>query len=375
MKVPFVDLAAGVRPDREAYLAAITAILDSGGFVGGPPVAELEADFAAHAGVAHAISVSTGTEALVLALRALGVGAGDEVLTAANSFFATGEAIALVGATPVLCDVDDATLTLDVADAARRVTARTKAIVPVHLFGQIADMAGVLGLARDRGLLVLEDSAQAHGATRVAPDGTVWKAGAIGDAAAFSFYPTKNLGAFGEGGIITTRRDDVAARVKVLRDHGQTSRHLHVEIGTNARLNAIQCACLTIALRRLDERNAARRRAAAAYRARLADVAGVRLVAEAAGATPVYHLMIVRVDAARRDAIRDRMAADGIATAIHYPTPIHLQPAFAHLGQGKGSCPVAERAVGEMISLPMFPELTDAQIDAVVASLRRALAG
>ena len=373
MKVPFVDLAAGARPDRDAYIAAMTAVIDSGGFVGGAAVTDFEAAFARHVGVDHAIAVGTGTDALLLALRAMGVGAGDEVITAANSFYATGEAIALAGATPVLADVDDATLLLDADDAARRVTKRTKVIIPVHLFGQVANMAPVLALAGAHGLQVLEDSAQAHGATRVGADGSTWKAGAVGAAGAFSFYPTKNLGAFGEGGAITTSDAGIAERVRVLRDHGQTARHHHVEVGYNARLNAISCACLSISLARLDERNLARRALAAAYRERLAEVPGLRLVAEARGATPVYHLMIVRVDAARRDAIRDRMGADGVATAIHYPRPIHLQPAFAHLGQGPGSCPIAERAADEMISLPMFPQLTIEQVDHVAASLRRAL--
>lgn len=374
MKVPFVDLAAGVKPDREQYLAAIAAILDTGAFVGGAAVTDFEAAFARHAGAEHAIAVGTGTDALLLALRAMGVGPGDEVITAANSFYATGEAIALAGATPVLADVDDGTLLLDVADAARRVTKKTRAIIPVHLFGQVADVGAVQALADAHGLAVLEDAAQAHGATRAAPGGGTWRAGSAAAAAAFSFYPTKNLGAFGEGGAITTRDAGVAERVRVLRDHGQTTRHNHVEVGYNARLNAVSCACLAISLARLDERNRARRALAAAYREHLSGVAGLRFVDEADGSTPVYHLMIVRVDAARRDAVRDRLAADGVATAIHYPRPIHLQPSFAHLGQGKGSCPVAERAADEMISLPMFPELTLAQVEHVSASLRRALA-
>ncbi len=374
MKVPFVDLAAGVRPDRDAYLAAITAILDTGAFVGGAAVTDFEAAFARHVGVDHAVSVASGTDALLLALRALDVGPGDEVITAANSFWATGEAIALAGAIPVLADVDDAALLIDPADVARRMGKRTKAIIPVHLFGQLADVEAIRRLTSGTDVRVLEDSAQAHGATRADSEGTTWKAGAWGDAAAFSFYPTKNLGAFGEGGAITTRSAAAGERVRVLRDHGQTGRHNHTEVGYNARLNAVSCACLSISLERLDERNRARRALAAAYRERLADVAGVRFIAEAPGSTPVYHLMVVRVDAARRDGVRDRMAADGVATAIHYPRPIHLQPAFAHLGQGPGSCPVAERAADAMISLPMFPELTIAQVDAVAASLRRALA-
>jgi len=371
--VPFVDLPALLRPSRAEYVAALERALDTGGFVGGPAVAEFEAAFARFCDAPHAVAVCTGTDALVLALRALGVGPGDEVITAANSFFATAEAISHAGATPVLADVDDATLLLDAGDAARRVTPRTRCIIPVHLFGQIADMAAIGALAAAHRLHVVEDAAQAHGATRRGPGGETWRAGAIADVAAFSFYPTKNLGALGEGGAVTTRDAAVAEAVRRLRDHGQAGRHDHVDIGHNARLDALQCAWLSISLARLDAGNAARRRLAAHYRARLGELRGVRLVAEPAGSAPVYHLMAIRVDAARRDAIRDRLAADGIATAIHYPRPIHLQRAYAHLGQGPGSCPVTERAADEMISLPMYPDLTEAQVDRVVDALAVAL--
>ena len=373
MTVPFVDLAALIRPSRADYLAAFERVLDTGGFVGGPAVAAFEAAFAAYCGAPHAIAVRTGTDALVLALRALGIGAGDEVITAANSFFATAEAISHAGATPVLADVDDQALLLDPADVARRVTPRTRGVIAVHLFGQIADMAALGAVAEAHRLHVVEDSAQAHGATRRAPDGADGRAGAIAPIAAFSFYPTKNLGALGEGGAVTTQDGELAELVRRLRDHGQDGRHDHVEVGYNARLDALQCACLSVSLGRLDAGNAARRRLAAHYRARLAALPGVRLIAEPAGSAPVYHLMVIRVDAARRDAIRDRLAAAGIATAIHYPRPIHLQRAYAHLGQGPGSCPVAERAAAEMISLPMFPDLTIAQVDRVVDALRAAL--
>jgi dTDP-4-amino-4,6-dideoxygalactose transaminase len=371
--VPFVDLAALVRPSRAEYLAAFERVLDTGGFVGGPAVAEFEAAFAAYCGAPHAIAVRTGTDALVLALRALGIGAGDEVITAANSFFATAEAISHAGATPVLADVDDHALLLDPADVARRVTPRTRGVIAVHLFGQVADMAALGAVAEAHRLHVVEDSAQAHGATRRGPGGADLRAGAIAAAAAFSFYPTKNLGALGEGGAITTRDAAVAERVRRLRDHGQAGRHDHVDVGYNARLDALQCAWLSVSLGRLDAGNAARRRLAAHYRARLAALPGVRLIAEPAGSAPVYHLMVIRVDAARRDAIRDRLAAAGIATAIHYPRPIHLQRAYAHLGQGPGSCPVAELAAAEMISLPMFPDLTIAQVDRVVDAVGAAL--
>ena len=368
IKVPFVDLVTWLRPSREEYLAAFANVIDTGTFIGGPQVGEFEAAFARYTGAPHAVAVKTGTDALLLGLRALGVGPGDEVITAANSFFATAEAISHAGAVPVLADVDDQTLLIDVADVKRRITKKTRCIIPVHLFGQIGDLPAIL----DLGLKVIEDSAQAHGATRGRGVGTM-RAGSIADLAAFSFYPTKNLGALGEGGAITARDPQIAERVRSLRDHGQAGRHDHAVIGYNARLDSLQCACLSITLQRLDGANAARRKLAARYREQLANVAGVQLVAEAPDSSPVYHLMIVRVAAPRRDAIRDALSKAGIATAIHYPTPIHLQRAYAHLGQGPGSCPIAERAAQEMISLPMFPDLTVEQVDHVAMSLAAAL--
>ncbi len=367
-KVPFVDLVAWAKPSREEYLAAFAKIIDTGAYVGGPQVGSFEAAFAQFCGASGAATVKTGTDALLLALRALGVKPGDEVITAANSFFATGEAIALAGATPVLADVDDETLLIDLDDAAKRVSKKTKCIIPVHLFGQLADMDKVHALARSTGMRVLEDSAQAHGATR----GT-WRAGSSADAAAFSFYPTKNLGALGEGGAVTSNNASVIDEVKRLRDHGQAGRHDHVEVAYNARLDSVQCACLEISLGRLPGANDARRALAAHYRQRLTGKSGVRLVAEAPGSKPVYHLMIVRVDAGKRDAIRNAMSDQGVATAIHYPTPIHLQKAFAHLGQGAGSCPIVERSVREMISLPMFPDMTVEQVDRVCDVLLAAI--
>ncbi len=364
MKVPFVDLAALVAPDRATYLEAFGKLLDTGGFIGGAAVTDFEAAFARHAGAAHACAVKTGTDALLLALRALGVGPGDEVITAPNSFFATAEATSLAGATPVFADVDDGTLLIDPTEVARRITPRTKAIVPVHLFGQLADVPAL----RQLGVPILEDAAQAHGATRGAG-----RAGSWGDVAAFSFYPTKNLGALGEGGCITTSDKAIVERARRLRDHGQADRHDHVEIGYNARLDAIQCAGLAISLRRLDAGNARRREHADRYRAGLAEVAGVRLIDAAPGSQPVYHLMVIRVAAARRDAIRGQLATAGVATAVHYPTPIHRQRAYAHLGLAAGSYPIAEGAAAEMISLPMYPDLGEAAVDHVVASLIRAL--
>lgn len=366
MKVPFVDLIAGIKPHRDEYMAALAEIVDSAYFAGGPAVDAFERAFAEYCGVEHAVAVSSGTDALILALRALGVGPGDEVITAPNSFFATAEAISLVGATPVFADVDDETLTLDADQVAGAITDKTKVIAPVHLFGQIANVEPLEALARDRGLLLLEDSAQAHGASR---NGR--RAGAIGHAAGFSFYPAKNLGAFGEGGAITTGSAEVAALARALRDHGQEGKHNHVHIGYNARLPSLLCAALSVRLRHLDAYTDGRRRAAARYRELLADVPGVRVVSVDPAGEPVYHLFVVRV--ANRDAVANALGEVGVATAVHYPTPIHLQPAYRHLELGPGSFPIAERAAGEILSLPMYPELTDAQIEHVVGSLRAAV--
>ena len=368
MTVPFVDLQAGVAAHRDEYLERITQVIDSAYFVGAPVVAELEQAFAEYCGAAHCVSVATGTDALVVALRAMDVGPGDEVITAPNSFFATAAAISLVGATPVFADVRDDTLLIDPDAIAAKVTKRTKVLAPVHLFGQMADMEAIERIAAAHGLVVLEDSAQAHGAVR-----NRRRAGSIGAAAGFSFYPAKNMGAFGEGGAITTGSADIAARCRRLRDHGQDGKHNHTEVGYNARLASIQCAALTVRLRYMNDATAGRRRAAAAYTERLADMQGVRLVREDPAGEAVYHLYVVRVEADRRDAVCTSLAADGVATAIHYPIPIHLQPAYASLGHKLGDFPVAEAAGREMISLPMYPELSTEAVEHVVASLRRAL--
>jgi len=366
VKVPFVDLRAGVQAHRDEYLQALTEVVDSAYFAGGPQVAAFEGEFADYCGTEHAVAVSTGTDALVLALRALGVGPGDEVITAPNSFFATAEAISHVGATPVFADVSDDTLLIDPARVKEAISERTKAVVPVHLFGQVADMPDIAALCKEHGLALLEDSAQAHGATRRGK-----RAGSIGDAAAFSFYPAKNLGAFGEGGAVTTNSGEVATELRQLRDHGQAKKHEHRLIGYNARLPAILCAALRVSLRYLDGANDGRRRAAARYQEQLAGTDGVRLIDVADASEPVYHLFVVRV--AGRDQVAARLAESGVASAVHYPTPIHLQPAYRELGQIRGSYPVAEAACDEILSLPMYPEITDEAVDLVCKALREAV--
>ena len=362
-RIPLVDVAAGVRPIREELLQAIARVVDSGHFAGGPAVAEFERAFGAYVGVPEAIAVSTGTDALCLSLRALGIGPGDEVITAPNSFFATAEAISLAGATPVFADVREDTLTIDPAEVARKRTPRTRAVVPVHLFGQCADVEALARL----GLPILEDACQAHGATRHGR-----RAGALGDLGAFSFYPTKNLGALGEGGCVTTGSRALAARLRALRDHGQRQKNRHDDIGTNGRLDAVQCACLSVRLRHLDAGIAARRRLAEIYRTALEGARGVRLVPEDEGNVAVYHLLVARVEDRAR--VQARLAEEGIDTAVHYPTPIHLQPAYAALGLGPGSFPIAERAAAEILSLPLYPELAPEDAERVARALRKAVA-
>jgi dTDP-4-amino-4,6-dideoxygalactose transaminase len=363
-RIPFVDLAAGVKPLRAQLLGAITAVLDSAHYVGGPPVAAFEQELAAVCGVAHAVAVKTGTDALLLALRALGVGPGDEVITAPNSFFATAEAIALVGATPVFADVDDRTLLIAPAAVARALSPRTRAIIPVHLYGQCADVDAIRAAAP--GVAIVEDSCQAHGASY---NGR--RAGSLGELAAFSFYPTKNLGALGEGGAITTADPALATKLRALRDHGQIEKHVHQVIGYNARLDALQCAVLSVKLRHLDEAARARRGLAGAYHEALAHVAKLRFVELAATNSHVYHLLVVRVP--ERERVRAQLAEAGIDTAIHYPTPIHLQPAFASLGLRAGSFPVSERAAGEILSLPLYPELPLSSVARVAETLAKIL--
>ena len=363
MKVPFFDLQAGLAPVQELMISAVRDIMRSGRFIGGDAVSELETKFAAACGTEHAVAVSSGTDALVLMLRAFDIGGGDEVITAPNSFFATAEAIALVGATPRFADVCRDSLTLDPEAVKQVIGPKTRAILPVHLYGQCADISRLAHVAAEHNVLLLEDAAQAHGAAHKQR-----RAGSLGSAAAFSFYPSKNLGAPGEGGAVTTNDPDIASRLRALRDHGQRHKHVHEEIGYNARLNAIQCACLSIRLDTLEQSNAGRKRAAAWYRSHLDNVDGIELVAEHPDNECVYHLFVVRV--ANRDAVMQALREKQIDTAIHYPTPIHLQPAFRGLTLSAGSFPIAEEAAERIVSLPMYPEITEDAVAYVASQLQ-----
>ena len=363
MTVPFLDLHRLHAESRDDLLAAFARVLDSGGFVQGAEVAALESEFGAQYGANHALAVNNGTSALHLALLACGVLPGDEVITVANTFIATAEAILMAGATPVFADIEPGGFNMDPADFERRITPRTKAVIPVHLYGQIADIGAIMPIARKHGLKVVEDACQAHGAIR---DGV--RAGLFGDAGCLSFYPTKNVGTVGEGGMVLTHDPEIAERVRMLRDHGQSGRHNHVLAGFNCRIPELQAAALRVLLPHLDRWNSGRIIAARLYGEALAEGSGVSLPEIDGSGSHVYHLFVIR--SAEREMMRAHLGERSVATAIHYPTPIHLQPAFSEFGGGRGSLPRTEAAVAEILSLPMNPLITPGEIEAVAAGIR-----
>ncbi|HVU32365.1 MAG TPA: DegT/DnrJ/EryC1/StrS family aminotransferase [Opitutaceae bacterium] len=364
--VPFLDLRAQHDPLRAELLAAIEQVIDSSAFAGGSFVAKFEEDFAAFCRTRHAIGVGNGTDALWFALLALGVGPGDEVITVPATFMATAEAISFCGARPVFVDIDEKTYTMNPELIEQSITPRTKAIIPVHLYGQMADMDPIMEIAHRHRLAVVEDACQAHGAEYKGR-----RAGSIGHAGCFSFYPGKNLGALGEAGGVVTNDRTLAEKIKVLRDHGQETKYHHSVIGWNGRMDGIQGAALRIKLRSLDAGNAARRVHARQYDELLADVEGVTTPAVAANNVSVYHIYPIRVPA--RDEVLQALVQRGIGCGIHYPKPVHLQKAYEHLGYGPGSFPVTERCANEVLSLPMFPELKPAQVEIVVRELKSVL--
>ncbi len=359
MRVPFLDLNAHHRAIQDEILAAIREVIESGAFASGPFVAKFEEDFAAYCHTRFAAGVGSGTDALWLALVACGIGAGDEVITVPNSFLATAEAISFSGAAPVFVDVTPRTYTMDPELLEAAITPRTKAIIPVHLFGQMADMDRIMEIARRRKLVVIEDACQAHGAEYKAR-----RAGSIGHAGCFSFYPGKNLGAMGEAGAVVTNDPAIQEKIQLLRDHGQRAKYHHSHIGWNARMDGIQGAVLRVKLKALDGNNAARRSHARLYENHLGNRGDLITPKEAEYGTHVYHVYAVRVKG--RDQLQRALTDRGIASGIHYPIPIHLQEAYGHLKLGRGSFPVAERCAEEFLSLPMFPELTPEQIETVV---------
>ena len=363
MKVPFLDLNAHHAPHFEEFETAIRSVIASGAFAGGPFVAEFEKDFAAYCGTSHAIGMGHGTEALWLSLLACGVGQGDEVITSPGTFMATAEAISYCGARPVFVDVDETTYNIDPAQLEMALTEKTRAIMPVHLFGQMADMDPILAFAKKHELHVIEDACQAHGATYKGR-----RAGSMGDAGCFSFYPGKNLGAFGEAGAVVTNSEELTRNLQMLRDHGQSRKYQHAKIGWNARMDGIQGAVLKIKLRHLEAANARRREHAACYRELLSGVEEIVLPVEAWYSHHVYHIFAIRV--ANRDGLMKHFTDAGIGCGINYPTPVHLQEAYRDLGHREGDFPIAEKSANEFVSLPMYPELTKSQIKEVARQIK-----
>jgi len=361
--VPFLDLVAQHQPLEAELVEVFRRAVQKAAFVGGVEVESFEREFAEFVGAPQAVGVNSGTDGLRFAYQALGIKPGGEVITVSNTFIATTEAITQAGGAVRFVDVDENTMTLDPDHLAAAISPRTVGIVPVHLYGQSCDMDPILEIARRRDLWVVEDAAQAHGARyKERP------VGLMGSLAAWSFYPGKNLGSCGEGGAVTGSDAALLDAVRRLREHGQARKYFHDIEGYNGRLHAIQAGFLRVKLRRLADWNEGRRRAADSYRRVLADIPEIVLPVEAGYARHVYHLFVIRAE--RRDALQDHLTRLGIGTGLHYPLPLHLQKAYAHLGLSAGSLPVTERAAGSILSLPMFPELTDDQIDRVGQAIR-----
>ncbi len=362
-EIPFLDVGAGYRELQGELDAAVLGSLRSGWYILGAEVAAFEREFAVHVEAAHAVGVGNGLDALVLSLKACGIGAGDEVIVPSHTFIATWLAVSYAGATPVPVEVDPATGTLDPALIEAAITPRTKAVIPVHLYGQPADLDPILALARRHGLRVIEDAAQAHGARYKGR-----RIGAHGDLACWSFYPGKNLGAFGDGGAVTTNDPRLAERLCVLRNYGSSVKYVHDVKGLNSRLDPVQAAVLRVKLRRLDEWNAHRRRLAAIYCGCLAGIPGLELPQVPAYAEPAWHLFVVRTP--QRDALQAALQAQGIQTLIHYPVPPHLQGAYAEMGLNAGAFPVAETLASTVLSLPIGPHLAPEQAETAAAAIR-----
>ena len=361
--VPVLDLKAQHHRIARELEEAVGRVFESGRFIGGEDCDLFEKEFAGYCGVSHACGVANGTDALALALRAWGIGPGSEVVTVAFTFIGSGEAILLCGARPVFVDVDPTTFTMDAAQLEKAITPRTRLILPVHLYGHPAPMKEIMEIAARHELPVLEDAAQAHGAEL---DGR--RAGSLAHAACFSFYPSKNLGACGDAGMVVSDDGDFLARVRELANHGEVSKYQHRVAGTNSRLDALQAAILRVKLRHLDLWNRERRERVAAYGEALAGVAGVALPGERPGVRSAWHLYTVR--APERDRLKVELARKGIATAVHYPLPLHLQPAFATLGARPGDLPVSEQLSGEVLSLPLYPELPLETVGRIAAEVR-----
>ncbi|OGQ84988.1 MAG: erythromycin biosynthesis sensory transduction protein eryC1 [Deltaproteobacteria bacterium RIFOXYA12_FULL_58_15] len=363
MTVPFLDLPRMHQPLLDEIDAAISGLIAEARFIGGPAITAFEQAFARTCDVKGCVGVGNGTDALTLALKVLGIGPGDEVVVPAHTFIATAEAVSNVGATPRFVDIDEKTYTLDPKCLAAVDTTKVKAVMPVHLYGQPADLDPIMTMSKKHGWRVIEDCAQAHAARYGERT-----AGSMGDLAGFSFYPGKNLGAFGDGGAVVGNDLELLDRLRRVADHGRQTKQAHGEIGLNSRLDSIQAAVLGIKLKHLDDWNRRRARAASWYDERLAGISGLTVPYRAAGRTHIYHLYVVLVP--DRNALQSALNEVGIQSGIHYAIPLHLQPAYAHLGYAAGDFPVSERVTATCLSLPMFPDLEEAQVDQVATAIR-----
>jgi len=366
VKIPLVDLKAQYATIREEIREAVDEVLESTAFVGGPAIARFEQAFASFCGAGHGVATSSGTTALHLAYLASGVGPGDEVIVPGHTFIATAEMVRLCGATLRFADIDEATYCLDPASVERLITKKTRLVVAVHLYGHPADMEALERVAGPRGVPVLEDAAQAHGAQYKGRP-----VGGLADLATFSFYPGKNLGAYGDAGIVTARSEEKASLMRRLSDHGRQGRYVHTGRGYNYRMDTLQAAVLLVKLRRLESWNAARRRWASLYGEMLAGADGIRTPRPSRDVDPAWHLYVVRVP--NRDAVVEELHGAGIGVGVHYPVPLHLQPAYGDLGMREGDLPVTERVSKEVISLPIYPELGEDGVSYVAEALKKAV--
>jgi dTDP-4-amino-4,6-dideoxygalactose transaminase len=368
MHIPFLDLKTQYRQIEAELKPVLENIMANGAFIGGPEVTAFEAEFAAYCGSPYCVGLNSGTDALRFAMMTLGIKPGDEVITVANTFIATTETITQAGGKPVFVDIDPATCTIDVSRIEAKVTPRTRAIIPVHLYGQPADMDPIMEIARRHHLAVIEDACQAHGALYKGR-----KAGTIGAVGCFSFYPGKNLGAFGDAGAAVTSDERIAAQMRMLREHGQSRKYYHDMEGYTARLDAIQAAVLRLKLKRLEAWTRSRRENAKLYDRLLEGIPGISFVQEAAYSQSVYHLYVILTD--DRDGLQKYLGEKGIGTGLHYPLPLHLQKAYEHMVLKKGALPVTERTAERLLSLPMFAELTAEQIAYVASCVREYVEG
>lgn len=393
MPVPFLDIPGQYKTMKNEIDATIQSVIDKGTFAGGPFVEQFEQEFAAFCGVKHGIAVNSGTAALTLLLQAHDIGTSrchpersrrtesakepDEVILPVNTFIATAEAVSILGALPVFVDCEESSALIDVSKIEEKISKKTKAIIPVHLYGQPADMQEILEIGKKNNLLVFEDACQAHGATyayQPSPQSSPLKGrgsicGSLANGAAFSFYPGKNLGAFGEAGAITTNDDAVAHTTRMLRDHGQSSKYHHDMIGWNERMDGIQGAVLSIKLKYLTQWNEKRRSVAHAYHQQLQEIGDIDFMEEKPQRTHAYHLLVIKTS--KRDPLQKYLHANGIQTGIHYPVPLHLTKAYENLGYKKGDFPVAEKLAQEILSLPIFPEMTKEQVEEVCTAIKK----